>query len=436
MITTANVVQGTLKGVPMDGFTLFKGVPYAAPPVGRRRLAPPQPALSWQGVRLADQFGCRCPHQDHQPGSFYQKEFFRDAAFMPPMSEDCLYLNIWTPAASAEERLPVAVYIHGGGYVEGSGCDAEFDGEALCKQGLVMITINYRLNAFGFLAHPWLTAEAGRSGNYGILDQIAALEWIRDNIASFGGDPNYVTIFGQSAGALSVQTIISSPLSTGLVHGAILQSAGGYDTGIANDRTLAEAESMGVEFAKMCGAETLEQMRALPVETIVKNVQIVRQQRRGLSFAPVVDGYLLKKGYDKIVDNGDHLDVPYMIGLTENDIGMTADMLASGEKSRLYHGCVQWSLKNAQLGRKPAYVYYFTHKPLGDDAGAFHCAELWYMFGLLHRSWRPKDAADYALEKGMVAAWSNFIKRGNPNGDGAPEWIPCAEPERFVRVFD
>jgi para-nitrobenzyl esterase len=351
------------------------------------------------------------------------------------MSEDCLYLNIWTPAQDCSQALPVAVWIHGGGYVEGSGCDSEFDGAALCRQGLVIVTINYRLNALGFLAHPWLTEESGLSGNYGILDQIAAIKWVRDNIAAFGGDPTHITIFGQSAGALSVQTIVSSPLARGLVQGAILQSAGGYDTGIAKDRTMAEVEAMGEEFVRMCGADNLAALRDIPAETLVHHVQTVRAQHRALPFAPVIDGCLLTKGYDEIVDRGLHLDIPYMIGSTERDIGVTPDMLASGQKGRLYDGCVKWSLKNEALGRRPSYVYYFTHKPLGDDAGAFHCAELWYMFGLLHRSWRPKEEADYKLEKQLVAYWANFIRTGNPNKDGLPEWMPCECREPSVMVF-
>ncbi|MDR1599108.1 MAG: carboxylesterase family protein [Oscillospiraceae bacterium] len=220
--SVVSVESGKLRGVGKDRYTLFKGVPYAAPPVGRLRWKAPQPTIPWKGVRDADLFGWRCPHAEHELGTFWQREFFTDPQFMPPMSEDCLYLNIWTPTSSVADKLPVAVYIHGGGFVEGSGCDSEFDGEALCKQGLIMITINYRLHALGFLAHHELTAESGCSGNYGILDQLAALQWVRHNVAAFGGDPDHVTIFGQSAGALSVQTIVSSPLSKGLVHGAIL----------------------------------------------------------------------------------------------------------------------------------------------------------------------------------------------------------------------
>ncbi|MDR1599109.1 MAG: carboxylesterase family protein [Oscillospiraceae bacterium] len=192
---------------------------------------------------------------------------------------------------------------------------------------------------------------------------------------------------------------------------------------------------MGVEFAKLCGAYNLTELRVIPVETLIRCLQTLRAERHGLTFSPVVDGRLLIEGYDETVDHGGHLDIPYMIGSTENDIGSTPEIVASGQKSRLYEGCVHWSLKNAALSRKPAYVYYFTHKPLGDDSVAFHCAELWYVFGLLNRNWRPKDARDYTLESEMVHAWANFVKRGDPNNAEQPKWSVCAEPERFVRVF-
>lgn len=440
MISIAQTCYGSLRGEAMEGYVLFKGVPYAAPPTGGLRWRPPVPPTGWPGIRDATRFGPRCPHTDHAPGSFYQREFFTDPAFMPPMDEDCLYLNVWTPADGPNDRLPVAVWIHGGGYVTGSGCDSEFDGVALNRHGVVMVSINYRLNAFGFLAHPWLTAEAGTSGNYGVLDQLAALAWVRENIAAFGGDPGSVTIFGQSAGALSVQTLVSSPLAAGLAHRAVIQSAGGYNTGIAKDRTLAEAEALGERFAALCGVTSPDALRALSADALVRHVEAFLREARamgeGLPFGPVIDGRVLTMGYDVAIDGGAVLDIPYMIGCTENDIGSTPEMIGAGEKSRLYKGCVAWSLKMEALGRNGSYVYYFTHKPLGDDAGAFHCAELWYMFGLLHRSWRPKNARDYALEGELVCRWANFIKGGSPNGEGLTNWPPCVKAAPYVKVFD
>ena len=259
--------------------------------------------------------------------------------------------------------------------MHGFSHESEFDGAAYCERGVILVTINYRLGAFGFLAHPWLSEESGvgRSGNYAILDQIAALKWVKENIAAFGGDPENITVFGQSAGCMSVQTLVSSPLTENWISKAIFQSAGGYDTGLNRDMPLSEAE--------------------------IK-------------------------------------DIPYMLGSTADDIGVFPEMKEKGEHGGIYKGCINWSLALEKLGRKPAYVYYFTRALLGDDAGAFHSSELWYMFGTLGRSWRPKTEGDYALSKEMMDDWTNFMKTGNPNAEGKDDWKPCTKDDPYVQVLD
>lgn len=443
-IVKTAVRQGLLEGVRQNGFTVFKGVPYARPPVGELRFKAPQPPEKWDGVRQANNFSAKSAQTGQPPGSFYDKEFYSNPEFQVPLSEDSLYLNIWTPASDIAERLPVAFWIHGGAFLGGFGSELEFDGEAWCRRGVILVTINYRVNAFGFLAHPWLTAEneRGISGNYGILDQIAALQWVYDNIAAFGGDPDRITIFGQSAGSMSVQTLVSTELTGKLIHGAILQSAGGYDSGLNRDRTLAEAEVIGEKFIQACGVSSLAGLRALSTEDILAAAGAIVAEAfqsggvTALPFTPTIDGCLLQAGYNDIIDGGAHKDIPYMIGSTQNDIGVDPEKLAAGDKGRLHRGCVNWSLKNEALGRGPAFVYYFSRRLPGDDQGAFHSAELWYMFGTLDRCWRPWQPCDRELSDRMLDYWTNFVRQGDPNGDHLPLWIPCTAANAHVQILD
>ena len=254
---------GRIEGVmDEEGVAVYKGIPYAAPPVGDLRWKKPQPVQPWQGVRKCDKWGDASLQGGQEKGSFYWKEFYQDGN--PPMSEDCLYLNVWTPAAGQTDAdLPVMFWIHGGAFQNGFGHEIEFDGDAMAKKGVVLVTINYRLGMCGFLAHPLLTAEndGKGSGNYGLFDQLAALKWVKKNIASFGGNPDNVTVFGQSAGAGSVQALISSPLAKGYIQRAIIQSGGGLG-GIISTRSLADAEKPGKAMWDASGMTTLEQMRA------------------------------------------------------------------------------------------------------------------------------------------------------------------------------
>lgn len=251
-LIVADTQKGKIQGVYKGEYTEFRGIPYAKPPVGELRWKPPAEIVPWDKVYKADRFSCKCPQLKSLIGTIYQIEFYNEAEYQVPMDEDCLYLNIWTSAKTPEEKLPVVMWIHGGAYVSGYGHEIEFGGEAYAKRNVILVSINYRLGAFGFLVHPWLMDENsdGRAGNYGILDQIAAINWIHENIEAFGGDPDNVTIMGQSAGAMSVQTLISSPLIKGLVHKAILQSGGGYKNGLICDTTIEEAAKVGDAFIK------------------------------------------------------------------------------------------------------------------------------------------------------------------------------------------
>ncbi|MDR1644137.1 MAG: carboxylesterase family protein [Clostridiales bacterium] len=435
-IEVAKTRYGTARGKILKDYSLFLGIPFAKPPVGALRLRPPEPPEPWEGERQPIRPN-RAMQSDHGEGSFYYKEFYSDTSLTPPASEDCLYLNIWTPANSAEEKLPVMLWIHGGALIGGHGVELEFDGEALCKKGVILVSINYRLGAFGYLAHPELTKESGSSGNFGLLDQVQALKFVYENIKDFGGDPEKITIFGQSAGSMSVQALISSPLAKGMVAGAIMQSASGYKNGIMHAKSQAEVEEVGIQFLEKAGVKSIAELRDLDSDQLLnassKFFMEYMMSGKGLPFAPCIDGYSLVADYDEALETGICHNVPCMIGSVENDLGRGPE---SEGNLPIYDGCVNWSLESEKVFGKPSYVYFFSRKPLGDDAGAFHSVELWYMFGTLAKSWRPKEPEDYDLSEEMVSYWANFAKTGNPNGEGLAEWKPCVEALPFVKTFD
>ncbi len=431
------VKEGALEGLQGEHCAMFFGVPYAQPPVGLLRFRAPQPAQPWQGVRVARQFSQRAWQM--QQSGFYLKEFFSNPDYMPGMSEDCLYLNIWTPAKSAGEQLPVAVWIHGGAFINGFGSEMEFDGEAFARRGVILVTINYRLGAFGFLATPEITAEnGGIAGNQGILDQIAALQWVQENIRAFGGDPARVTVFGQSAGSLSCQTLACSPLARGLFSRVILQSGGGYNDMLKRDVQLEEAYATAAELFKAAGVETLAQLRALPAEQLMEAAAGLFAAMRGLRlpYFPVVDGRVLPAGYNACVEQGLLQDVCYMAGTTRDDLRGGQPPAPGGAPDPFNQSCIDLSLWLERHGRRPAYVYLFAQVPQGDEAGAFHSSELWYLFGTLARSWRPKLPGDYRVSEALTDYWTNFIKTGDPNGSGLPAWQPCTAANPYVQRLD
>lgn len=431
--------KGMIEGIQKDGYSLFWGIPYAKAPVGELRWRAPQEPDAWEGVYHADHYPNRSMQEAH-PMEFFDKEFYDDPERETPYSEDGLYLNIWTPAEAAGEKLPVAMWIHGGAFLGGYGHEKEFDGEAYCKQGVILVTINYRLGPLGFLAHPWLTEEnramggPGVSGNYGSLDQIEALKWVHENIEAFGGDPENITVFGQSAGGESTHTLVTSPLARGMISKAIIQSG----LGLARDRTLADAERDGLEFAENAGVHSLEEMRNLTVEQVFAAAGPLIGRgfaADSMTFAPNIDGYLLEQGFDEALEQGSIHDIPYMVGSTMQDIRVDLDKLADGEKGVVYECCKHWGETQHQNGRKPVWVYYFTRQLPGDDAGAFHSSELWYMFGTLNRCWRPSTEGDFKLSDRMVTYWANFMKTGDPNGDGLPRWESYTE-EQDIQILD
>ena len=424
---------GLVKGVPTEtpGVTVFKGIPYAAPPVGELRWKAPQPVKPWSGLKVCDSWGHPAWQMSHTPGG-YTPEFFFDGD--PEFSEDCLYLNIWTPAAGkAEAKLPVTLWIHGGGYVAGWGFEPEMDGEEWAAHGGILVTFNYRLGLLGFLAHPALSSESpdGVSGNYGMLDQIAALKWVKENISAFGGDPDRITIMGQSAGAMSVQTLVTSPLSKDLIAGAIIQSGGGIrESQLLGGSPISVAEASGKELMDWAGCSTLEQMRALPAKDLLTMTSKFRTETGkpaiGLT-APIIDNYALSETFSQAALEGRIADVPYMIGCTLDDMGALAN------------GIDRFCAERQKAGGT-AYAYRFDRRLPTDGRpdvlkGAFHSSELWYMFKSLRFCWRPFIEGDYDLAEQMITCWTNFAAFGNPNGEKAGPWTPCTEENPQFMIF-
>lgn len=438
-LRTVKTQTGYVEGVPCGNpsYTVFKGIPYAQPPIGKHRWKAPIDPEPWEGVRKCDKFASISIQRKIQPGEFYQKEFF--PVVDVPMSEDCLYLNVWTPALNGDERLPVMMWIHGGAYMGGYGHEMEFDGEAFCKRGVILVTINYRLGALGFFAHPELSEiDPHRvSGNYGILDQIQALKWIRQNIAAFGGDPDNVTVFGQSAGGGAVQALISSPLSKGTFHKAIIQSAGSIKT-LGGDLMLAEAEKSGLDVCNRTG-KSLHELMNMPAEElsdlIVQALMPTVGSMHRLTLAPNIDGYVLPDSPGKTIAYGKNHDVSIMTGTVAGDgplfellfnVQTDADpMRVQTTRLKAYSLLPPraWAKAHLRMGRKPAFIYYFDRDiPGADRPGAYHSSELWYIFGTLGRCWRPMEAVDYKISLAMTDYWTQFAKNGDPNGEGLPAW--------------
>lgn len=436
MENTVETKYGKIEGIDHGWYSEYRGVPYAKPPVEDLRWRAPQPPEPFQGTFQAKEFPAKsCQREGSAPP--WDKDFYDDPNYERKTSEDCLYLNIWAPKDA--EGCPVAFWIHGGAFMGGSASEKEFAGVEYCRRGVIFVSVQYRLGIFGFFAHPWLTEEAGTSGNYGALDQIAALKWVYENISAFGGDPENITVFGQSAGAMSTQTLISSPLTGNMIKRAILQSGGSYGVGLHRDLTLKEQESFGMALPEILGTKSLEELRAKSTEEVFaatdKFMGANMPVAKGLFLVPTIDGKLLTDGYYPTIDKGEIKDLPYMIGSTKEDI-MVEPGKNSPEERPLYRGSVAFSQKLEELGRKPAYVYDFLRDLPGDEQGAWHSAELWYMMGTMGRCWRPWTAGDYALSARMLDYWCNFMRTGDPNGEGLPKWEPCGKEKPFVMELD
>ena len=444
------VEGGRIQGVRAEnpGVFVYRGIPYAAPPIGELRWQEPHQVVPWDSIRQCDKFGHPGYQAVHYPG-FYASEWgYGDEA---PYSEDCLYLNVWTKApGETEKKLPVALWIHGGGYREGWGSEPEFDGQEWASKDVVLVTINYRLGIFGFMTHPELSAESSNkvSGNYGILDQIQSLKWVKENIAQFGGDPDNVTIFGQSAGAGSVRTLAESPLARGLFHKAVIMSGGGINVPARDGEeakpatpvnrfftynpTLQEAEADTKKVMDWAGLTDLKKMREASTEVLYTLPQIYNMVTKSDLFImqrPIIDGYVSLKSFDEATRDGSIANVPYMIGYTLNDMGAMGPGIAEFCKVRQTHGAKAWAYEFA--------------RPLPDDGehpeitdrlkGAFHSSDLWFVFKSLKHCWRPWTQGDWDLAEKMLTAWTNFVKYGDPNGAEEGEWTPCtAESPQFM----
>ena len=419
------VEGGMIQGVPSvaSGVTVFRGIPYAAPPVGDLRWKRPQPVVKWKGVKVADTFSNICWQPGNAVGTFYGNEFYWKEQTV--QSEDCLYLNVWTPTDAVGNlagKLPVAFWVHGGAYFNGYGHEITMDGDAWAKRGVILVTINYRLGIFGFLAHPELSAEApdGTSGNYGTYDQVAALKWVHDNIAQFGGDPDNITVLGQSAGAASIKNLVSSPLSKGLIKNAIIQSGGGIGAFGNSENGQKQAEATGKAFMDKFGYNNLKAMRAVPAERLL---DIFKAEGMNL-FRPHIDGLLLTESFDDAARNQHLADANYMIGCTLDDIRPMGKQID------------EFCFLRDSLDHRPAYQYLFARKLPGTHDGAFHSAELWFMFHTLDRSWRPMTEADYRLADEVMDCWTNFVIYGNPNGRSCESWKPFTLANPYVKTFN
>ncbi len=434
--------SGLVSGAPGTNpeVRVYKGIPFAAPPVGERRWKAPQSPAAWSGVREATQFSPVCVQSPYPETSIYYQP-------PSPMNEDCLYLNVWTAAKSAKEQRPVMVWIHGGGYTRGTGATPTYNGENLAKKGVVVVTINYRLGIFGFLAHPELTKESDvrSSGNYGLQDMVAALQWVQKNIAAFGGDPKRVTIFGESAGSSAVNFLVASPLARGLFHRAIGESGANF----GRRSPPAEMEQIGSRLG------TLAALRAKPAADLLKVDAAVR---------PGVDGWFLPEDVTSAFEHSKQIDVPVIAGYNHDEARTLAPWPANAtsktfldqvhkrygdfadEFLKLYPAGSDaqaadshydssrdqgmgwqmrtWVRAQAQHGKSRAYLYYFTRVPPipnSDRYRAYHAAEIQYVFGNF-RAGRQWEDTDHKLSDAMSSYWVNFATTGNPNGKGLPKW--------------
>lgn len=443
------VEGGEVRGVEEDGLTVYRGIPFAAPPVGDLRWKSPQPVKPWDGVREATKFAAS-PMQGGNPPA--------------GKSEDCLYLNVWTPAKSADERVPVLVWIYGGGFAAGTTADRTCSGEQLAKKGVVLVSIAYRVGTLGFLAHPELSEENPNqvSGNYGLLDLIAGLQWVRNNIEAFGGDPKQITIFGESAGGISVSMLCASPQAKGLFDGAISQSGGSFGPPRPttypgeNMKRLAEAEDAGLAYAESAGARSLAELRKIPADQLPAG--------RGW---PIIDGWVIPDDQHKLYQAGKFNDLPVLVGYNSDEgqgffsaptrqahvdgvkerFGPFADRLLEaypvGSDDAVPHSARNllrdaafgwhtwsWARLHRLKGDSDSYLYFFDQRAdEPEDAGSPHGQDVAYVFQHLHPSDERTTKSDREISEAMATYWTNFAKRGDPNGEGVPKW-PVFDPEK------
>ena len=452
------VEGGIITGMTNAGgnIQIFKGIPFAAAPLGDLRWKAPQPVVRWTGEKKCLDFGASPMQNTPEPFGPWSEAWLIPKT---PISEDCLYLNVWTGAKSPAEKKPVLVWIYGGGFGSGGAAVPLYDGEAMAKKGIVFVSVNYRVGVLGFLAHPELTKESPyhASGNYGLLDQIAGIKWVKNNIAAFGGDPDNITIAGQSAGSMSVNCLVASPLCKGLFRKAIAESGASFvSSPIRKSTTLSQAEASGVQFAQTCNAKSISDLRKIPAEEL--------QKKQFGQAGPIVDGYVLPHSIAEIFAAGKQNDVGLLTGWNEDDgvvFGKPKTALEFKTQAQAIYGPnasrflkyypaatdkeaavsqaalsrdeifgVQnytWANIQAEHSKNKVWLYRFTRKlpATGEYVkyGAFHSGEIPYAYNnleLVHRC--PWISVDYALAKNMSSYWANFAATGNPNGYGLPVW--------------
>jgi para-nitrobenzyl esterase len=454
------VEQGIVEGTVEDGLRVFKGIPFAAPPIGDLRWKAPQPAEKWTGVKRTTGYA----PASIQPGN-------------PPSgkSEDCLYLNIWTPAKSEKEKIPVLVWIYGGGFSFGSTSDPVHDGNNLARKGVVLVSIAYRVGPLGFLAHPELSAENANhiSGNYGLLDMIAGLQWIQKNIVAFGGDPGKVTIFGESAGGIAVSMLCASPLAKGLFQGAISQSGGSFGPTRSitfpgeNMKSLQQAEQAGIEYAQKAGASSIAELRTIEADSLPPG------WGSGSAW-PIVDGYVIPDDQFKLYESGKYNDIPILLGYNSDEGASfsrekTPEEFIAGVKTRYgkfaddlikaypagettvpktardmardaafgWHTW-SWARLQSRTGKSKVYYYYFDQHPnYTEDSPKFgygspHGQDVAYVFMHLDPSNPETTKSDLEISEAMGTYWTNFAKYGHPNGEGVPEWPAFSDENHMV----
>lgn len=474
-VNSATVTGGRVDGVVSDGVASFKGVPFAAPPVGALRWKAPQPVVAWSGTRKADTYG---------PSCMQDANFAKIFGAPPAIGEDCLYLNVWTPAKSPAEKLPVMVWIYGGGFVGGMTSVPAYDGTHLAQKGVILVSVAYRLGVFGFLAHPGLSQETGKgSGNYGLLDQIAGLKWVKANIAAFGGDPARVTVFGESAGGLSVSMLAASPHARGLFHGVISESGGSFgppryaNEGGESVPPLNVAEASGKAFLDKLGAHDIKAARALDAEVLQKALGPGLQG----GFWPVFDGDVLPGDQYTLYQAGRFNDTNVLIGTNSDEgslfvtravtpaafeqqvregYGARADVVlaayphtSTAEATRSATNLARdstfawhtwaWALLQSEKGKGKAYLYYFDHRTPRTPNGSGHGSEIGYVFRNLGGPGAGPSgiqgaptAEDHAISDLLSGYWVNFAKTGNPNGPGLPQWSALSSSQQQALVAD
>ena len=458
------VAHGLVQGTEEDGLMVYRGIPFAAPPVGDLRWRAPQAAATWEGVRQANKFG-PSPLQGSGNG--------------PGMSEDCLYLNVWTPAKSADDHIPVLVWIYGGGFSAGATSEPTYSGEKLAKKGVVLVSIAYRVGQLGFLAHPELSAEATNhvSGNYGLLDMIAGLQWVRGNIAAFGGNPNQVTIFGESAGGIAVSMLCASPLAKGLFQGAISESGGSFGPPRSttfpgeNLKRLSDAERAGEAYARKAGVSSIAELRKIVPD------QLPTGRSLGASW-PIIDGWVIPDDQYKLYAAGKYNDTPILVGYNSDEGASFSppktpeDYIASANARygkfaedliKAYPagtGVVAktardlsrdaafgwqtwtWARLQGQTGKSKVFYYYFDQHPDFPEGspragyGTPHGAEVAYVFEHLNSQNPRTTKTDLEISDAVSTYWVNFAKRGDPNGEGVPEWPAFSDSNPQVMYFN